>query len=201
MAKGHVGIVVGVQSGFTALCDIWGRAASISESVEAPARYHLSEYEVVANIKRLIQIKRLCEQSGITTYFALPNSDQLGMLSNFFQFLGEPLKNKEAVRLEAIQNLPVKNFLYIPMDLSPSRFVEQIARLTLLCPKINHYVLSKEPKWTHSSLLALKESWKWFVPTEDESWNSLLKDVTGHGLEDLAAESKKIRSQQRAVSA
>lgn len=191
MARGHVGIVVGVQSGFTTLCDIWGRASKISETTDNSGRFHQGEFEIVENIKRLINIKRLCEQSGITVYFSLPNSDQLGMLGHFFQFLGEGLKNKEAVRLEAIQNLPIKNFLYIPMDVTPSRFVEQIARLTLLCPKINHVVLSNEPKWTHQSLLALKESWKWIAPAESELWNNLLKDITGHGIEDLAVESKK----------
>jgi transcriptional regulator with GAF, ATPase, and Fis domain len=192
MARGHVGIVVGVQSGFTALCDIWGKASEISaaNSLEA-GRLHQAECEIVENIKRLINIKRLCEQCGIATSIALPNSDQLTMLNHFFQFVGEPLKNKEAVRLEAIQNLPIKTFLYIPMDVTPSRFVEQIARLTLLCPKIDHVVLSKEPKWNHSSLLALKESWNWIDTQNSEQWNGFLKDCTGRGLEDLAAESVK----------
>jgi DNA-binding NtrC family response regulator len=193
MARGHVGIVLGVQSGFTSLCDIWTRSQKKSEGALTTDsnRYHHTEAEIVTAIKRLISLKRLCDMSALNVYFSLPNSDHMVMLSQFFQFIGEPLKNKEAVRLEAIQNLTVKNFIYVALDVSPSRFAEQLARLTLLCPKVDHVVVGKEPVWNHKSLVALKDSWKWISPENQDEWNSFVKDVTGRGEEELGIEARK----------
>ncbi len=192
MARGHVGIVIGIQSGFRTLCDMWGRRAQIINAQVEDGRSHLhhSEYEIIELIKKLITFKRMCDQSGTPVYFALPNSDQMGMLSQFFQFLGEPLKNKEIVRIEAIQNFPIKTLVFAPLDVSPSRLVEQLARMTLLCPKVDHIVLSKATSWTQKSLLALQESWEWIQPLDSETWGTLTKEITGRSPEETTSESK-----------
>ena len=192
MARGHVGIVIGIQSGFRTLCDIWGRRSQIihTQTDESKTHLHHSEFEIVESIKKLIALKRMCDQSGTPFYFAIPNSDQMGMLSQFFQFLGEPLKNKETVRIEAIQNFPIKTLIFAPLDLSPSRLVEQLARMTLLCPKVTHIVLSKDTHWTQKSLVALKDSWEWIQPLNSEAWMELTKSVTGRSPEDTTSENK-----------
>lgn len=192
MARGHVGIVIGIQSGFRTLCDIWGRRSQIIQTQSDGSKTHLhhSEFEIIESIKKLIAFKRMCDQSGTPFYFSIPNSDQMAMLSQFFQFLGEPLKNKEAVRIESIQNFPIKTLIFAPLDVSPSRLVEQLARMTLLCPKITHIVLSKETHWTQKSLVALRDSWEWIQPLNSEAWMELTQTVTGRSPEDTSSENK-----------
>jgi len=178
MAQGHVGFVLGHQSQLASMSGILDdsvESAGVSQAHEF--NYNKDRIYKVKDLKKALRgFVSMCQtliHHEIKVSFVVLG--QTPSNSDFDVFLENFELNKDLCSLksvESLQNQKLDAILYMPLDLKPSRLVEQMARLTMLCPKVDHVSVSPIPKWTHAPLMALKETWKWVNPFSLQSLES-----------------------------
>ncbi len=172
MAHGRISIVLGVQQGLSTVVQICdsakqGRfkigANAFQASVSTRSRYNDSEiYSILSQIA--LMDKALKEQE-VEVYWSCLGANPKSELASLFLSLGIQAEVHQAISLEAVQSLDADSLIFVPLDVHPSRQVEQLARLSMVAPRVKHIAIAPSPKWSHSQLMALRETWRWIDPT------------------------------------
>lgn len=172
MAHGRISIVLGVQQGLSTVVQICdsakqGRfrigANAYQASVSTRSRYNDSE--IYSILSQVAQMQKSLVQQGIEVYWSCLGANPKSELGSLFISLGLEVEVHQAISLEAVQSLDADALIFVPLDVHPSRQVEQLARLSMVAPRIKHIALAPSPKWSHSQLMALRETWRWVDPT------------------------------------
>jgi transcriptional regulator with PAS, ATPase and Fis domain len=172
MAHGRISIVLGVQQGLSTVVQICdsakqGRfrigANAFQASVSTRSRYNDSEiYSILSQVA--LMDKALKEQE-VEVYWSCLGANPKSELASLFLSLGIQAETHQAISLEAVQSLDADSLIFVPLDVHPSRQVEQLARLSMVAPRVKHIAIAPSPKWSHSQLMALRETWRWIDPT------------------------------------
>lgn len=172
MAHGRISIVLGVQQGLSTVVQICdsaklGRfrigANAFQASVSTRSRYNDSE--IYSILSQVAQMHRALKEQGMEVYWSCLGANPKSELAALFMSLGVAAEAHQAISLEAVQSLDADALIFVPLDVHPSRQVEQLARLSMVAPRIRHIAMAPSPKWSHSQLMALRETWRWVDPT------------------------------------
>lgn len=172
MAHGRISIVLGVQQGLSTVVQICdsaklGRfrigANAFQASVSTRSRYNDSE--IYSILSQVAQLDKALKEQGIEVYWSCLGANPKSELTSLFLSLGVRAEAHQAISLEAVQSLDADAMVFVPLDVHPSRQVEQLARLSMVAPRIKHIAVAPSPKWSHSQLMALRETWRWIDPT------------------------------------
>ncbi|HVJ64362.1 MAG TPA: sigma-54 dependent transcriptional regulator [Bdellovibrionota bacterium] len=184
MAHGRISIVLGVQQGLSTVVQICdsaklGRfrigASAFQASVSTRSRYNDSElYSILSQVA---QLDRSLKEQGIEVFWSCLGANPKSELSALFMSLDIKAEAHQAISLEAVQSLDADALIFVPLDVHPSRQVEQLARLSMVAPRVKHVAIAPSPKWSHSQLMALRETWRWVDPTAHGKVNVYCEEI------------------------
>mgnify|MGYP000894230534 CR=1 FL=1 len=197
MAHGRASFVLGVQAGvdgIAGLCDGLRKGVP-SGGNSAAFRGRRSDAEILTVLGTIAHIDRCLRREGIEVLWSAMGSTGSQDLLRIGAALGLTLEARECVTVEDLQARDMDLLVYVPLDVQPPRQVEQLARLSMVAPRVRHAVVSEAPKWTQSQLMALKETWTWIDPKNPaklaEQLGEVVRATTGVLLEGQArAESR-----------
>jgi transcriptional regulator with PAS, ATPase and Fis domain len=167
MAHGHVSIVLGVQSGLGPIVHIFEsvkRGLSQNNNIAFASKNRTNDLEIHSLLASLQQIDQMLRREEIDVTWSLLGANPRAELPALLASLGISQDTGNIMSLESIQDTPTDALVYVPVDVLQSRQIEQLARLTMICPRTRHVTLAATPRWSHMQLMALKETWEWVEP-------------------------------------
>ncbi len=180
MAHGHVSIVLGVQSGLGPIVHIFEsvkKGIGLNQNLNFATKNRSSDFDIHNILAQLLQMDQLLRREEIDVSWSLLGSNPRVELPLLFSCLGISQETGNIMGLESIQDTPTDALVYVPVDVLQSRQIEQLARLTMICPRTRHVTFAATPRWNHMQLMALKETWEWVDPKSAQSVTKFADDI------------------------
>jgi transcriptional regulator with PAS, ATPase and Fis domain len=180
MAYGHVSLVLGVQAGLGPIIHIFEsvkRGLSQNHNINLATKNRSLDSDIHAILTSLAQMDQMLRREDIRVSWSLLGGNPRGEMPQLLTSLGISQDAGNIMGLETIQDTPSDALIYVPIDVLQSRQIEQLARLTMICPRTRHVTFSSTPRWSHMQLMALKETWEWVDPKVAQNLNKFADDV------------------------
>ncbi len=170
MSYGRIAIVLGARGGLDSVI----RSIDVAKNVAVEGlttstnswRVPAAEMEILSLLTKLNHLDRMLRKEQIDVKwsgvgFELTEIRRLVSNADF------AIEERDLISLEALaDDSRYDVLLYVPLDAQQARDVEYLARLSMIAPRVRHVVLATPPKWSHSQLVALKETWEWLDPRQ-----------------------------------
>lgn len=168
MAYGRVSVILGAQAGLGAIIQ-YGEALRTGglAGVRVPPmamKNRLSEAEVMAVLGQLVQLVKLLTSEQIEVSWTLMGASPQLELPMLAQVLGLEISSRNIETFDECIQQNCDALIYVPLDVQQPRQVEQLARLSMVLPRMKHVAFAPAPKWNHAQLMALRETWEWLDP-------------------------------------
>jgi len=167
MAHGHVSFVLGVQTGLGSIVHLYQgvkKGAQTLQDTGTSSNNEQSDFDIVNVLSRLSQLDKLLRREEVNVSWSLLGANPRSELPGLFEALEINQDIGNIVGLETIQDTAADALIYIPVNVQQNRQIEQLARLSMICPRTKHVTIAPPPRWTHNQLMALKETWNWVDP-------------------------------------
>lgn len=169
MAYGRIGVVFGAQAGLGGIIQYCqssrkGMQLGMGSPTQVFNRSRLSDAEILAvlgQIKSFAEhLKRESFEIRWTVLGAAPHVE-LPLLA---KVIGLEIEGAELAGLDELNHCDLDALIYIPLDVQQPKQVEHMAKLSMVQPRLRHVAVSTTPRWSHSQLMALRESFEWVDP-------------------------------------
>ena len=180
MAHGRVSVVLGVQAGLGAIIQFaenFKKGMIQHSGVGFQVRNRLTDAEILSVLNQVSQIDAMLRREGVTvSWTALGASPHLE-IPLLAKVLGFTIEDKDLIAVEEIETFDNDALIYVPLDIQQPRQVEHLARLSMTVPRVRHVALAAAPKWNHSQLMALRETWEWVDPKQQNKTLSFAEEI------------------------
>jgi transcriptional regulator with PAS, ATPase and Fis domain len=192
MAHGRVSVVFGAQAGFGAIISHNSSNHSNKSQAFATAmspKNRLSDQEVIAVLGQVTQWVRLVSRESVEVVYSAMGATPRAELPLLAHSVGFDLQAAQIVSFEELAEMDLDAIVYVPMDVQQPKQVEHLARLSMTQSRIRHVAFATLPKWNHSQLMALRETWEWIDPRVPNKMiafaDELIRSIGGITRKDL----------------
>ena len=189
MAHGSASIVLGAQAGLDGIaqfCEgVRAGSISVSSGVMSAQRNRRSDAEILTLLNQISGLDRMLRREGVRIYWSalgVQSPQEVVRLGRVFGLQFEP---GDVLSIEELQGRDLDGLFYLPLDAQQPRQVEHLARLSMVAPRVRHVAMTEAPKWSHSQLMALRETWQWVDPRQQNKVLAVCEELF-RGLPGLA---------------
>jgi len=171
MAYGRVVLILGAQAGLDTIIQFCegvkkGRIQFQDGSVP-PLRGRLSDAEILGVMTQLFQLDSFLRREEVSVQWSFLGNRQKQDLSHLSRIFGTEIEAADILQPDDLFSVECDALVYVPLDTQQPKQVEHLARLSMVMPRVRHIALTASPKWNHSQLMALKETWEWLDPRQN----------------------------------
>lgn len=182
MGHGRVSIVLGVQGGLNSIVQLCEEARKLrSQSkfgfASCGHRFSPQHLQVIAQLNQLSHVCKLFFRDGLKVHWSVQGAHTRSELPLLLQILAIPFEEAEYVLVESIANYDCDALVYVPLDLGENKQVEHLARLSMIHPRTRHLAFVGVPKWSHTQLIALRETWEWLDPKQASRVQGFISEI------------------------
>ncbi len=181
MAYGRVVLVLGAHAGLDGLIQFCegvkkGRI-SYQESTTPPIKGRLSDAEILGVLTQVFQLESFLRREEISvqwSYLGIRQKQDVVQLAKIF---GSEVEMSDVLQADELFSTECDALVYIPLDTQQPKQVEHLARLSMVMPRVRHVAITASPKWNHSQLMALKETWEWLDPRQNSKLQGFAEEI------------------------
>jgi transcriptional regulator with PAS, ATPase and Fis domain len=181
MAYGRVVFILGAQAGLDPIihfCEgVKQGRIQYQEGSVPPIRGRLSDAEILGVLTQVFQLEAFLKREEISVQWSFLGNRQKQDLAFMARLFGSEIEASDILSTEELYNVDCDALLYIPTDTTQPKQVEHLARLSMLMPRVRHVALTSSPKWNHSQLMALKETWEWIDPRQTNKIQNFAEEI------------------------
>jgi len=181
MAYGRVVLVLGAQAGLDTIvqfCDgIKKGKISFQEASVAPLRGRLSDAEILGVLTQVFQLDSFLRREEVSVQWSVLGNRHKSDLSNISRIFGTEIEAADILQTDDLFSVQCDALVYVPLDTQQPKQVEHLARLSMVMPRVRHVALTASPKWNHSQLMALKETWEWLDPRQNNKLSLFAEEM------------------------
>lgn len=181
MAYGRVVLILGAQAGLDSIIQFCegvkkGRIQFQDGSVP-PVRGRLSDSEILGVLTQVFQLDSFLRREEVSVQWCFLGNRQKQDLSHLSKIFGTEIEGGDILQPDDLYNVECDALVYVPLDTQQPKQVEHLARLSMVLPRVRHVALTASPKWNHSQLMALKETWEWLDPSQNMKMQSFAEEM------------------------
>ncbi|MEO5668382.1 MAG: sigma-54 factor interaction domain-containing protein, partial [Bdellovibrionota bacterium] len=150
---------------------------SFQEASVAPVRGRLSDAEILGVLTQVFQLDSFLRREEVSVQWSLLGNRQKQDLANLSRIFGTEIEAGDMLQADDLFSVQCDALVYIPLDTQQPKQVEHLARLSMVMPRVRHVALTASPKWNHSQLMALKETWEWLDPRQSNKLSSFAEEM------------------------
>lgn len=181
MAYGRVVFILGAQTSLDPIihfCEGVKRGRIQYQEGSAPqSRGRLSDAEILGVLTQLFQFETFLKREEVEVKFSFLGSRQRQDLSYLGRVFGVEIDKSDVLQADDLFSCDCDALIYVPLDTNQPKQVEHLARLSMVMPRVKHVALTSSPKWNHSQLMALKETWTWLDPRQVGKLQAFAEDI------------------------
>jgi transcriptional regulator with PAS, ATPase and Fis domain len=170
MAYGRVVFVLGAQIGLEPIvhfCEgVRNGKIPYNEGSVPNSKGRLSDAEILGVLTQVFQLENFLATEEIEVSWSFLGAKNKADITHLGRIFGSEISPNDVHSTDALYELDADALVFVPLDVHAAKQVEQLARLSMVLPRIRHLALTASPKWNHSQLMALKESWEWLDPRQ-----------------------------------
>ncbi len=167
MAYGRVSVVLGVQQGLGAILQLLrGEQSKTAEAdaLQGLSKHRYTDAEIATILHQLVGLDRYLRREEIDVQWAIFGGSARTELPQLFKHFQSEIESESMLAIEDLQGIQCDALVYIPLDVQQPKQVEQLARLSMMAPRVRHVAFAPLPRWNHAQLMALREIWQWTDP-------------------------------------
>jgi len=181
MAYGRVVFILGAQAGLDSIihfCEgVKQGRIQYQEGSVPPSRGRLSDAEILGVLTQVFQLESFLKREEISVQWSVLGNRQRQDMTYLARLFGSEIENADILSHDDLYNTECDALVYIPSDTTQPKQVEHLARLSMVLPRVRHLALTSSPKWNHSQLMALKETWEWLDPRQTNKIQNFAEEI------------------------
>jgi transcriptional regulator with PAS, ATPase and Fis domain len=181
MAYGRVVFVLGAQTSLDPIIQFCegvkkGRV-QFQDGAVPPVKGRLSDAEVLGVLNQVFQLDLFLKKEEIRSSFCCLGMRPRQDMQQLAKVFGSEIEDSEILSSDDLYQIECDALVYIPLDTTQPKQVEHLARLSMVAPRVRHVAFTASPKWNHSQLMALKETWEWMDPRQSARLQSFAEEI------------------------
>ena len=181
MAYGRVVFILGAQTGLDPIihfCEgVKKGRIQYQDGAMPSSRGRLSDAEILGVLTQLFQFDSFLRREEVEVKFSFLGNRQKQDISYLGRIFGAEIDKADVLQADDLFNAECDALVYVPLDTTQPKQVEHLARLSMVMPRVRHVALTSSPKWNHSQLMALKETWTWLDPRQAGKLQSFAEEI------------------------
>lgn len=181
MAYGRVVFIIGAQAGLDPIihfCEgVKQGRIQYQEGTVPASRGRLSDAEILGVLTQVFQLEAFLKREEISVQWSVLGNRQKQDVAQLARVFGSDIEGIELLSIDELYNTDCDALIYIPTDTTQPKQVEHLARLSMVMPRVRHVALTSSPKWNHSQLMALKETWEWIDPRQTQKLQTFAEEI------------------------
>jgi transcriptional regulator with PAS, ATPase and Fis domain len=142
-----------------------------------PMRGRLSDSEILGVMTQVFQLDSFLRREEVSVQWSFLGNRQRQDLSHLARIFGTEIEASDILQPDDLYSVECDSLIYIPLDTQQPKQVEHLARLSMVLPRVRHVALTASPKWNHSQLMALKETWEWLDPRQNNKLQQFAEEM------------------------
>lgn len=181
MAYGRVVFILGAQTGLDPIihfCEgVKKGRIQYQDGAMPPSRGRLSDAEILGVLTQLFQFDSFLKKEEVEVKFSFLGNRQKQDIAYLGRIFGAEIDKADILQADDLFNAECDALVYVPLDTTQPKQVEHLARLSMVMPRVRHVAMTSSPKWNHSQLMALKETWTWLDPRQANKLQTFAEEI------------------------
>ncbi len=181
MAYGRVVFILGAQTGLDPIIHfsegVKNGRIQYQDGAMPSSRGRLSDAEILGVLTQLFQFESFLRREEVEVKFSFLGNRQKQDISYLGRIFGAEIDKADVLQADDLFNVECDALIYVPLDTTQPKQVEHLARLSMVMPRVRHVALTSSPKWNHSQLMALKETWTWIDPRQANKLQTFAEEI------------------------